>query len=1094
VLYSRNATGSFSLRFVSDAIEAMLGYSAVDLVHTPGMWMANICPDDLERVLERQAAFSESDSGCDEYRVRNSAGDYVWLRDQWQRVSGEAGASIEVVGSWTLIDHRQRSLASLLTSYIEHTSGVSLDAVLRTSLIFIREQLNVHYADVLVRHLEPGLVNRYWLNEADELQGEELQLTGQQAERLGWLMKQSEPCHRPHINQADEPLWDDDEFIARGLLNSMLVPLCMDDSCVGILRFFSSQTEKFNALLEAFLPLLAPSMTQFIHNATLYDRLLDEQGKLKQAVEERERALYELNRFRHALDSPDDVVFLIDPELMRFVDFNRSAIDTLEYSSEELLQMGPHDITPDYDVTELQEIYHQVIAKGIDLYDITTVLQGKSGKQIPVEIRFSPFDDQVNKTTIIAMVRDISDRMAVAEALRQSEEHWRSLAANSPDHIFLLDLDLKFKFLNYAGQGIKMEDIIGQSVMLFVPPDFNEAAQRCFDVVKSTGKPSSYYSSLTANGETRYYESHVGPVLRDGKVTALVVNARDITERKQVENKLRQSAVAVENAGEGVVVTDIQKRIVSVNHAFTETTLYPEEEALGQSYDIFKTDRHDESFYQQMWQEVRAVGRWQGETWCRRKTGEVFPAWATISTVRDDDGDLTNYVLVFSDISVIKSSQDKLDFLAHHDALTGLPNRLLFSDRLEHAIQRANRQRDKVAVFFIDLDRFKNINDTLGHPVGDELIQQAANRLRRAVREEDTVARLGGDEFIIALEGINNDHDVDGLARKVINTFQEPFEIQGHELHVTLSMGVSLYPADGQDGESLIKNADVAMYRAKEEGRNNYNFYTSDLATSVFERLALESALRRALERNEMRLVYQPQFCLEGDRVIGCESLMRWDNPAFGEVSPSRFVPIAEESGLIIELGRWGLITACSQMERWLLAGAPIERMAVNVSAIQLQRSDFVATVKEVLEETGLSAKYLELEVTESVIMHNSEHATEILSELKALGVGLAIDDFGTGYSSLSYLKRLPVDKLKIDRSFVSDIPHDSNDVEIARAVIALAKSLGLRVIAEGLETEEQRRFMITEGGQHAQGYLFGKPMSSEEFFNLYLRKHCHLN
>lgn len=1103
VLYARSVEGGFPLSYVSDAVEHLLGYPAEELRANPEYWSNIIHADDLDRVLERQLSIFETRVDSDEYRFLNKAGEYVWIRDDFRLVSDKAGQPLEIVGSWSQADQQKRdeavhigklNLAELFSRYIEHTSGTSLDTIISTSLDFMDQHLAIPYADLLVKQLEPGHILHYRLGTGGGLLAQEIEYSQQRQAELSGLMKTQGIYYRPEIEQSNYSVWDDPQFVERGMKSSLLVPLCMENNCLGVLRLYSNRRDGFEERLRDFFPLLAPSLTQLIHNASLYDRLLDEQAKLKQAVDEREQALYELNRFRRVLDSPDDAVFLIDPELMSFIDFNKSAVGLFGYSEKELSQMGLHSLTPEYDHGALQDIFHRVISENIEAFDITTLHLHKDGRQIPVEIRLSPFVDKVNKNTIIAMVRDVSDRIKIAEELRQSEERWRSMAANSPDQIFLLDLGLNIKFLNYPVPGMTAEELVGQSVMSFVPAECLDEAQRCFDEVRQKGIASSFCSSLISDGETVYYESYVGPIKRDDEVTALVVNARDITQRKQDEDKLRQSAVAVDNAGEGVLVTDTHNHIVSINRAFTEITFYSEEETLGQHHSLLRSDRHDDAFYAALWQEVHELGRWQGELWSRRKNGEDFPAWSTISTVRDSEGEITNYVLIFSDISVIKTSQDKLDFMAHHDPLTSLPNRLLFTDRLEHALQRANRQKDKVAVFFIDLDRFKNINDTLGHPVGDKLIQQAAERLSNVVREDDTVARLGGDEFIIALEGFNQDHDVDILARKVIDAFQYPFIVDEHELHVTLSLGVSMYPADGQDGETLIKNADVAMYRAKEEGRNNYNFYTLDLASSVFERLALESALRKALERDELSLVYQPQYCLDGDKVVGCESLMRWDNPALGIVSPSRFVPIAEDSGLIVELGRWGLITACSQMKRWLLAGAAIQHMAVNVSAVQLQRSDFVTTVKSALEETGLEARYLELEVTESVIMHNADYAIDILDELKELGVGLAIDDFGTGYSSLSYLKRLPVDKLKIDRSFVSDIPHDTNDMEIARAVIALASSLGLQVIAEGLETEEQRQFMIAEGSQHAQGYLFGKPITGDEFFSQFLRKNCHLN
>ncbi|MFC1748750.1 putative bifunctional diguanylate cyclase/phosphodiesterase, partial [Pseudomonadota bacterium] len=465
----------------------------------------------------------------------------------------------------------------------------------------------------------------------------------------------------------------------------------------------------------------------------------------------------------------------------------------------------------------------------------------------------------------------------------------------------------------------------------------------------------------------------------------------------------------------------------------------------------------------------------------------LFPAWLTITAIRNNSDELVNYVAVFSDISAIKQSQERLDHLAYHDHLTNLPNRLLFNDRLKHAIQRANRDDYEVAVLFIDLDRFKYINDTLGHPIGDQLIQQAASRLRNSVRKEDTVARIGGDEFVIAMEHPKESQGIVVLAQKIVNAFHTPIMINSHALHVTVSMGISIFPQDGKDVDTLIKNADIALYQVKDQGRNNFRFYTQEMTTAVFERLTLENSLRHALKNNEMCLHYQPQYCLKTNQILGCEALIRWSRPDKGMIYPAKLIPVAEESGLIIELGEWVLRTACQQMRAWLDTGKKIQRVAVNVSALQLKRDTFIKELKTILEETNLPAHYLELELTETVIMHDAKWSVALLEQLKTLGVTLSIDDFGTGYSSLGYLKRFPISKLKIDRSFVSDIPTDSNDTAITQAIIAMTKSLQLDVIAEGIESEEQREFLIANGCYQGQGFLLGKPQDADEFCKNYL-------
>jgi diguanylate cyclase (GGDEF)-like protein/PAS domain S-box-containing protein len=443
----------------------------------------------------------------------------------------------------------------------------------------------------------------------------------------------------------------------------------------------------------------------------------------------------------------------------------------------------------------------------------------------------------------------------------------------------------------------------------------------------------------------------------------------------------------------------------------------------------------------------------------------------------------------FRDISAIQQSRKELQYLAHHDPLTKLPNRLLFHDRLGHALELARREGRQIAVLFMDLDRFKNVNDTLGHPIGDKLLQEVAKRIKSRLREEDTLARLGGDEFILLVEQRGDAQEVVMIAQKLLEAFVQPFAVDGHDLYLSASIGISLFPMDGQNATTLVRNADMAMYRAKEQGRNNFQFYTRELTTGAIERVALETALRRALKRGELLLHYQPQLDLNSGLLIGAEALIRWQHPEMGLVLPDRFIHLAEENGLIRPIGEWVLFNACDKMRSWREQGFMLPRIAVNLSGHQLKKAGFVEMVRHVLRETGVEPGWLELEITESFIMSQAEEAISMLDELKEMGVQLAIDDFGTGYSSLSHLKRLPVHKLKIDRTFVEGIPQDSNDVAIARAVIALGNSMQLSVIAEGVETEQQQDFLRAEGCDEGQGYFYGRPVSAADFFSAWQQR-----
>ncbi|NEX21902.1 EAL domain-containing protein [Thiorhodococcus mannitoliphagus] len=571
------------------------------------------------------------------------------------------------------------------------------------------------------------------------------------------------------------------------------------------------------------------------------------------------------------------------------------------------------------------------------------------------------------------------------------------------------------------------------------------------------------------------------PVVCDGRLDRLVGAVQDITTRVEAEKSLRQAARVFESTAEGVVITDPDERILAVNKAFTEITGYSEEEVLGETPRLLKSGRHPAPFYEAMWKEIKETGSWRGEIWNTHKNGEVYPELMTISAVLDGADETTQYVGVFRDITHIKRSEEQLAFLAHHDPLTGLPNRSLFQLRLEHCVQRASRYQRKAALLFIDLDRFKIVNDTLGHLFGDALLKRTAESLAIEVRAEDTIARLGGDEFVILLEEVGSADDAAVFAERVLHIFTQPFRVHDRDLFVTASIGVSIYPKDGEDIETLLRHADIAMYRAKAMGRNAFALFEPSMAEGAEDRLRLETDLRGAIERAELAVHYQPQIALANGRLIGVEALCRWRHPQLGSIPPSRFIPLAEEIGVIDQLGTWVLEESCRQLAAWDWQGFRIPRLAVNLSVHQLEGTRLVDRVRAVLDATGVTPERLELEVTESTIMRHPERAVDALQALRALGITLAVDDFGTGYSSLAYLKRLPLNRLKINRSFVEHLTQDGNDDAIVRAIIALSDSLELATIAEGVETTDQADFLRRAGCLEVQGFLFGRPLASEE-------------
>jgi diguanylate cyclase (GGDEF)-like protein/PAS domain S-box-containing protein len=667
------------------------------------------------------------------------------------------------------------------------------------------------------------------------------------------------------------------------------------------------------------------------------------------------------------------------------------------------------------------------------------------------------------------------------QALRESERLYRLLVDNLPQRVFHKNTDLIYVSCNrqYADDmGIAQEAIAGKTDYDFYPPELAESYRDVDRQVIADGKLDEREEPYLKDGVTRYIHTVKTP-LRDeqGRTMGILGIFWDVTEQRQIEVRLRQAAAVFESTAEGVMIIGSGGQIVAVNNAFTSITGYSQDEVMGQSIAFLHADAEGEALFKKVWPQVHQSGQWQGETRARRKGGESFPQWLTVSAVRDERGAVTHYVLVFTDITVLKRSQQQLDHLAHHDPLTDLPNRVLFNMRLTHALSHARRNNHRAGVLFLDLDRFKDVNDTLGHPVGDALLQQVAHRFQKHMRETDTIARTGGDEFIVIAEEVTAANDLAQVAQKLLDVFHETFRVGGADIHLGASIGISIFPDDGDDAETLVKNADIAMYRAKERGRNNYQFYTAALTANAVERFQMEVALRQALERNELVLYFQPKVNLADGKTYATEALVRWRHPELGLVAPDRFIPLAEETGLIQPIGVWVLRTACEQMKQWLDMGLPLQHVAVNLSGMQILHGGIVTTVWQVLQETGLKPQYLELEITESVIMGHAEETIRVLDELRDLGVSLAIDDFGTGYSSLSYLKRFPIDTLKIDRSFVRDTPDDANDAAIIRAVIALGRSLQLEIVAEGVETAEQQEFLLKEGCDTAQGYLFSRPV-----------------
>ncbi len=568
-----------------------------------------------------------------------------------------------------------------------------------------------------------------------------------------------------------------------------------------------------------------------------------------------------------------------------------------------------------------------------------------------------------------------------------------------------------------------------------------------------------------------------------GLVTILIVawrSQRYLNERARSLKELTLNAQVFSNGLDGILITDANGVILRVNPMFTEITGYQPEEVIGKHPNVMKSQRHPPDFYRNLWHDLLTHGRWEGEIWNRRKNGEGFSVWENISTVRDEKGELLYMVGMFRDITEQKAHRERIHYLAHYDILTDLPNRTLLHDRLKHAMAMASRHERELALLFIDLDSFKLINDSMGHPAGDELLKIVAERLQRLVREADTVARLGGDEFVLLLEEPHDNGGVDQICQRILAALAEPVRLEGRDFAIGASIGVGYYPKDGSTPEELLKHADTAMYRAKELGKGRFCYFDPSLSARANQRFLLESQLRQALELRQLRLVYQPQVSLEDGRPCGVEALLRWRHPTLGSVPPCEFIPLAEESGLIHAIGRWVLQQACRDAVRWRNLGKPL-RVSVNISGVQFTRGDLLQHVESALAQSGLAPEYLELEITEGVMLHDLSYTTSVLNQLCQRGITIALDDFGTGYSSLTYLKRLAVSRLKIDRSFVSEMDA-CDEVAISQLIIQLGRLLRLRVIAEGIETESQYRRLSEMGCDEGQGFLVAKPLELDDF------------
>jgi diguanylate cyclase (GGDEF)-like protein/PAS domain S-box-containing protein len=846
-----------------------------------------------------------------------------------------------------------------------------------------------------------------------------------------------------------------------------------------------------------------PELNGRILVLTLSASLIDEAPALIiQLQDETEsiQAEQSLERFRTALDATEDAIYLIDRASMRFVDMNESVCNVLGYSPQELLGMGPHQIEPGVSEQELAQRFDSLLASPAKAERIDTVHQRKDGSTFPVEIVLRGFTSG-GRSMLVAVSRDVSARRQAEEALRESEERFRATFQQAAVGLAHVALDGHWLRVNS-----KLCEIVGytQEEMLnlrFQDVTYPEDLERNLDLqrlllagrIENYAMEKRFLRKDGSVGWTALTQSLVRTNTGEPKYFISVVE--DISARKRTEASLLLAQRALESSSNGIIITDCllpDNPIVYVNPAFERITGYSEAEALGQNCRFLQGNNRDQTGASVLRHAVENFSEVRVTLRNYRKDGKPFWNELFVAPVHDESGVTTHFVGIQNDISEQKRAEKNLLHLATHDALTGLPNRSLLQDRISQAIGLAQRAQREMAVLFLDLDRFKNINDSLGHAAGDALISTVASRLRGAVRMVDTVARVGGDEFVIVLTDVTRKSDITLVLNNLTEAITQPVLVEGHELSVTASIGISTYPYDGFNVSSLLKNADTAMYRAKEAGRNGFRFYAHDMNADAVDRLRLENDLRSAIKKgDELILHYQPQMEAESGRIVAAEALLRWHHPRHGLIAPADFIPMAEETGLIVPIGEWVLRQVCAQLRSWIEAGHPTLVIAVNLSPRQFHQPDIVEMIASALHDYDLPPHLLELEITESSLMRNPEDAAVLLGALSEMGFRLSIDDFGTGYSSLGYLKRFPLNALKIDRSFVADIESSQDSASIAAAVIALAHSLGLKVVAEGVELDTQMDYLRNLKCDLVQGYLLGRPMPADNLMNYLERQAC---
>ena len=820
---------------------------------------------------------------------------------------------------------------------------------------------------------------------------------------------------------------------------------------------------------------------------------ISERRRMERAISEREAFWSKI------IEASPDIVYVSDIKKEKLLYINRSLSTLLGYSihieeEADFIQKIMH--ASDYDYFQAYRDELSQISEGQQL-DRVFRLKSADGEWRYFRNRDTAltFDEQGVVSQHVGVLHDITKEKQIQIAIQESERRFRLLASNTRDVIWTSDNNLNINFISPSIElqtGYSSEEVLNGALRKILKREERLAIRDVALALINDSYNADASSVLEMevphkSGFPVWVEIQFSQLIDDrNQVSGIIAVSRNITERKLAQKELLLTAAVFENSAESIFITDAKGYVIRVNQSFTRITGFSREEIIGEHVSRFESDLVGDCDSETIQQILFNEGQWQGEMYYRNNEALSLPCWASFSVLRNENDRIDNFVGMFIDTSEQKASEERIQYLAYYDALTGLPNRSLFQDRLKTALTHSERSHNSVGLLFLDLDRFKPINDSFGHPVGDQLLKMVAKRLQSCIHEDDTVARMGGDEFAIVLNDLPEPDPVvnviSAICERILAAISEPFMLSGKEVITTASIGAVIYPQDGADTTELIKRVDTAMYHAKNGGKNNFQFYAEEMNVQAMERLVLENALHRAIVNEEFEVYYQPQFSASTKELTGMEALIRWMRPNEGMIPPAKFVPLAEEIGLIVPMGAWVLEEACQQWVQWQKEGYPVGRLSVNLSGRQFKDDDLLTTIVQIIENTGMDPHQLELELTESILMDDVKLTERVLEELKTMGVNVSVDDFGTGYSSLNYLKQFPIDCLKIDKSFIQTLPSDGEDKQIALAIIGIAHSMNLGVIAEGVETDEQLSFLAEHQCDTVQGFLFGGPMGAEDF------------